>query len=66
MRTIKRDIERAGFRIIAIGGSSVPIRLILPRAPEFLLRLWERLLTLVTRIWRGLFAYQIVIVAKRR
>jgi hypothetical protein len=43
----------------------VPIRLILPRAPEFLLRIGERILTIVTRIWRALFAYQIIIVAKR-
>jgi predicted TPR repeat methyltransferase len=66
MRAIKRDIEAAGFRIIAIRGSSVPIRIIVPKAPEFLLRLGERMLTIVTRIWRGLFAYQIVIVAQRR
>ena len=65
MRAIKRDIERAGFRIVAIRGSSVPIRLIVPKAPEFLLRLGERMLTVVTRIWRGLFAYQIIIVAQR-
>ena len=66
MRAIKRDVEGAGFRIIAIRGSSVPIRLILPRAPEFLLRIGERMLTIVTRIWRALFAYQIIIVAQRR
>lgn len=66
MRTIKRDVEKSGFRIVAIRGSSVPIRLIVPHAPEFLLRVGERLLTLVTRIWRGLFAYQIVVVARRR
>jgi predicted TPR repeat methyltransferase len=65
MRAIKRDVEGAGFRIIAIRGSSVPIRLILPRAPEFLLRIGERMLTIVTRIWRALFAYQIIIVAQR-
>ena len=66
MRAIKREIESAGFRIVAIRGSSVPVRLILPRAPEFFLRLCERILTIVTRIWRGLFAYQIIIVAQRR
>jgi predicted TPR repeat methyltransferase len=66
MRSIKRQIEGAGFRIVAIRGSSVPIRLILPKAPDFLLRIGERMLTLVTRIWRGLFAYQIIIVAQRR
>lgn len=66
VRTIRREIESAGFRIIAVRGSSVPIRLILPRAPEVLLRIGERVLTLVTRIWRGLFAYQIILVAQRR
>lgn len=66
MRSIKREIDRAGFRIVAIRGSSVPIRLIVPRAPNFLLRIGERTLSIVTRVWRGLFAYQIIIVAQRR
>jgi hypothetical protein len=63
MRTIKRELEKAGFRIITIRGSSVPIRLIVPRMPNVLLRLGERMLTWITRIWRGLFAYQIILVA---
>jgi len=66
MRSIKREIEGAGFQIVAIRGSSVPIRLIVPKAPDILLRLGEKMLTAVTRIWRGLFAYQIIIVAQRR
>ncbi len=66
MRAIRREIEAAGFRIIAVRGSSVPIRLIVPGVPEFLLRIGERILTVVTRIWRGLFAYQIILVAQRR
>jgi predicted TPR repeat methyltransferase len=66
MRSIKREVEGAGFRIVAIRGSSVPIRLILPKAPNILLRIGEKMLTVVTRIWRGLFAYQIIIVAQRR
>ena len=66
MRSIKREIDRAGFRIVAIRGSSVPIRLILPHWPDFLLRIGERMLTIVTRVWRGLFAYQIILVAQRR
>lgn len=66
MRAIRREIEGAGFQITAVRGSSVPIRLIVPRAPEFLLRIGERILTIVTRIWRGLFAYQIILVAQRR
>jgi predicted TPR repeat methyltransferase len=66
MRTIKRDVERAGFRIVAIRGSSVPIRLIVPWMPEFLLRIGERFLSWITQLWRGLFAYQIIVVARRR
>jgi predicted TPR repeat methyltransferase len=65
MRTIRREIENAGFRIVAVRGSSVPIRLIIGRwTPEFLLRAGERVLTWVTRVWRSLFAYQIIVVAE--
>jgi hypothetical protein len=66
MRTIRREVEKAGFRIIAVRGSSVPIRLIMPRMPDLLLRIGERLLTWITRVWRGLFAYQIILVATPR
>ena len=67
MRTIRRQIERAGLRIIAVRGSSVPVRLIIGKwTPEPLLRLGEWLLTLVTRVWKSLFAYQIIIVAEPR
>ena len=65
MRTIRREIENAGFRIVAIRGSSVPVRLIVGRwMPEFLLRIGERVLTWITRVWRSLFAYQIIVVAE--
>src|ERR1043165_7686756 len=67
MRTIRRELENAGFRIIAIRGSSVPIRLIIGHfTPEWLLRTGETLLTGVTRVWRSLFAYQIILVAAPR
>src|SRR5947209_8856043 len=66
MRTIRREIEKAGFRIIAVRGSSVPIRLIIGWMPDILLRIGERVLTWITRIWRGLFAYQIILVATPR
>lgn len=67
MRTIKRQIEGAGFRILAVRGSSVPVRLIVGKwMPEPLLRLGERILTLLTRLWKSLFAYQIIIVAAPR
>ena len=66
MRTIRRELESAGFRILAVRGSSVPIRLIIGDfTPEPLLRIAERMLTGITRVWRGLFAYQIIIVAER-
>lgn len=66
MRTIRREIEAAGFQIIAVRGSSVPIRLIVPWLPEVLMRICERLLSIVTSLWRGLFAYQIILVARPR
>ncbi|HEX3580942.1 MAG TPA: class I SAM-dependent methyltransferase [Thermoanaerobaculia bacterium] len=67
MRTIKRQIEEAGFRILAVRGSSVPVRLIVGKwMPEPILRLGEWLLTLLTRLWKSLFAYQIIIVAAPR
>ena len=65
MRTIKREIRRAGYRIVAMRGSSIPVRLIVPWMHDFLLRLGESLLALITQAWRGLFAYQIIVVAER-
>lgn len=66
-RTIRRDVEKAGFRILETSGSSVPIRLIIGTyTPEPLLRLGERMLTVLTRLWRGLFAYQIILVAQKK
>jgi hypothetical protein len=66
MGTIKREIQNAGFRIVAVRGSSVPLRLILPWMPGVLLRIGERILTWITRVWRSLFAYQIIVVAEPR
>lgn len=66
IRTIRREVESAGFRILEMSGSSVPIRLIIGRfTPEPLLRIGERLLTMLTRLWRGLFAYQVILVAEK-
>ncbi|MFL6245585.1 MAG: class I SAM-dependent methyltransferase [Thermoanaerobaculia bacterium] len=66
-RTIRREVENGGFRILDMGGSSVPIRLIIGSwTPEPLLRIGEKLLTWLTRIWRGLFAYQIILVAEKK
>ena len=66
-RTIRQEIERAGFRILETAGSSVPIRLIIGRfTPEPLLRFGEKVLTMLTRVWRALFAYQIILVAEKK
>ena len=65
LRTIRREIESAGFRVIATRGSSVPLRLIIGRfTPDPLLRVGETILTMITRVWRSLFAYQIILVAE--
>jgi predicted TPR repeat methyltransferase len=66
VRTIRREVENAGFRIEEVQGSSVPIRLIVGWMPEFVLRFGERILTLLTRVWRGLFAYQVILVAVKK
>lgn len=65
LKSIRAQLESSGFRIIAVAGSSVPLRLILgSRTPEIVLRAGERILTLVTRMWEALFAYQIILVAR--
>jgi len=67
MRTFRREVESAGFRILAVRGSSVPVRLIVDGyVPNFILRPIERVLTWITRLWRSLFAYQFVVVAAKK
>jgi hypothetical protein len=67
VRTIRREIENAGFHIEEVRGSSVPVRLIIGRyTPDFLLRIGEHVLMWLTRLWRGLFAYQVILVAVKR
>lgn len=66
-KTIRREIERAGFSIEEMRGSAIPIRLIVGSwMPDPLLRPMESLLAAVTQGWRSLFAYQFVIVARPR
>ena len=67
MRTIRRELENAGFHIDVVRGSSIPLRLIIGRfTPGPLLRLGERILTVLTALWTSLFAYQIIVVARPR
>lgn len=66
-RAFVKEIENAGFRILAMRGTSIPLRLIVGRyAPDFVLRPLERILTWVTALWRSLFAYQFVVVAAKK
>jgi predicted TPR repeat methyltransferase len=66
-RTIREEIENAGFVILAMRGSSVPVRLIVgSMLPDFAIRIWEILLTWLTRAWKSMFAYQIILVARPR
>ena len=47
--------------------ATLPLRLIIGRfTPELLLRAGEKILTLITRVWRSLFAYQIILVAEAK
>ena len=63
--TIREELEHAGFEIMSLHGSSVPIRLIVDgKVPEVAIRTGERLLTFATRWWKSLLAYQIIIVAR--
>ena len=66
LRTIRDELERAGFRILTVRGSSVPIRLIIgKRVPEPLMSALEWLLLRITILWESLMAYQIILVAQR-
>jgi predicted TPR repeat methyltransferase len=66
-QTIREELEAAGFEVLSVHGSSVPIRLIIEnRVPEFLIRAGERILTGTTRLWKALFAYQVILVARVR
>lgn len=63
--TIREELERAGFQVMKVHGSTVPIRLIAPGStPEIMVRTGEKMLTGMTRLWRALFAYQIILVAR--
>jgi predicted TPR repeat methyltransferase len=66
-RTFRREVENAGFRILETHGTSIPVRLVIGRfTPDAILRVLERMLVWTTRLWRSLFAYQIVVVAVKK
>lgn len=65
--TIRREIECAGFDVVEMRGSAIPIRLIVGRwIPEPILKPAESLLAGLTQLWKSLFAYQFVLVARPR
>lgn len=66
-RTIREEVEQAGFEILLTKGSAVPVRLVIGnRIPEAIMRPSESLLARATQIWKGLLAYQIILVARKK
>jgi SAM-dependent methyltransferase len=58
-------LRRAGFQIEAVSGSAVPFSLAMPGLEDSLLvRALERTSYLCARIWKRLFAYQFIILAR--
>jgi predicted TPR repeat methyltransferase len=67
LQTIREEVEAAGFEIVDVRGSAVPIRLIIGHLlPNPLLVMLEWLLMVATQMWKALLAYQIVLVLKPR
>jgi 2-polyprenyl-3-methyl-5-hydroxy-6-metoxy-1,4-benzoquinol methylase len=65
LATIRKALEDAGFEIEKIRGSSIPLRLIIGKlVPGPFLRAAEWLIARVTQLWKALFAYQIIMVAR--
>ena len=65
-RSFRREVLGAGFVIVTTSASTMPIRLVIGSfTPEPLLRLAERALVGLTRLWRSLFAYQIILVVRK-
>lgn len=63
--TIRTALTDAGFVIEKTSGSSIPVRLILGSVePGPLLRSVEWIIARVTQVWKALFAYQIIMVAR--
>lgn len=65
MRTLRDEVESAGFEILELRGSAVPIRLILgDHLPLWLITIGETILAPLTQLWKALLAYQLIIVAR--
>lgn len=65
-RSVLREIEGAGFKVLQVTASAMPARLVIGNyTPEFIMRPFEKLLSLMSRLWRSMFAYQIIVVAER-
>jgi predicted TPR repeat methyltransferase len=65
LRTIREEVRKAGFSIVATRGSAIPLRLIVGSwVPDPPLRFLEEILARVTQAWKALLAYQIILVAK--
>ena len=58
-------LERAGFRVATVEGSTVPVGLAIPKwEGSWLVRAMERASYICARWWKRLFAYQFVVSAR--
>jgi 2-polyprenyl-3-methyl-5-hydroxy-6-metoxy-1,4-benzoquinol methylase len=66
-RSVVEEIEQAGFEVIDLRASSVPIRLVLGgKFPDAVISAGEKILLPLTRAWKTLLGYQIIVVARKR
>jgi 2-polyprenyl-3-methyl-5-hydroxy-6-metoxy-1,4-benzoquinol methylase len=66
-KTARRFAEEAGFTVTHLHMTVIPFELLLGASPDhWLCRLGNRALRLVTRLWQGLFGYQIVMALQPR
>lgn len=66
VRSILDELRRAGFRVITIRSSSVPLRIVCePHFPEWLIRSGERILSLLTPLWKSMLGYQTILMVEK-
>lgn len=67
LRTVRRFLEEAGFHIDAVEGTPTPLPLVwAPTAPGRPLFFIHAFGAVLSRLWKSLFAYQLIVAARRR
>lgn len=67
LSTIRKELSDAGFEVLAIHGSAIPVRLIVgEHVPEALLKPLEWSIARFTGLWKALLAYQIILVGRKK